>query len=566
MSQGGLNHGYSLYLKDGRPGFAVRLEGEFHSVMGPTAISGRTFLSGAITSDRRLVLQVNGETVAEATVPDLILDMPVDPPVVGFDTNRGVVELLLPPFQGKMNRVAVYRGGRAEPLARPTVPRGENLPPNIIVIISDDLCVMEVGAYGGVNVKTPRLDALAAQGMRFERCYAPVAMCVPLRNTLFTGLFPVRTGSYRNHQYCRPGTISVVQYLDQLGYRSGLAGKIHVGPRASFPFEMVPGLTRNCVSATDDYTFEYVKEFMTRDRNEPFFLKVGLIQPHAPWTLGDRSVFDPEKLVLQPHWVDTPETRRSFVNYLAEVAFLDNQVGEFLDILDDLDLTDNTVVLFLSEQGAQFPGAKWTLWDIGVRNAAMIRWSGVVEPGSVSGAIIQYVDFVPTFLDIARRGQPPAPTEPFDLDNLDLCGTSFLPLLEGKTDVHGKYAFGIHNNIPEGPPYPIRSVRMKQFSYIRNLLPEEQYINRWIQLDANHEYYVSWRRAAEMGCEHAIGAIQRNEWRPAEELYDRSQDPWELNNLVDCPDHQEILQYLREVLDDWMKQQNDPGTALDVRN
>jgi len=436
--------------------------------------------------------------------------------------------------------------------------------PNIVLIISDDLCVKEVGCYGGVNVKTPRLDSLAAQGMRFERCYATIAMCVPLRNTLFTGLFPVRTGSYRNHTYCHPGTVSVVQYLNQLGYRSGLAGKVHIGPRESFPFEMVSGLTRNCVSATDDYTFEHVKEFMTRNPDEPFFLKVGLIQPHAPWTVGDRSQFDPAKLKLPPHWADTPETRRSFVHYLAEVAFLDNQVGAFLDILDDAGLKDNTVVVFLSEQGAQFPGAKWTLWDLGLRNAAMIRWTGVVEPGSVSGAIIQYVDFVPTFLDIARRGQPPAPKEPFDLDNLDLDGTSFLAVLEGKTDKHGKYAFGIHNNIPEGPRYPMRSVRTERFSYIRNYFPEEQYVIKWIQLDENHEYYISWQRAAERGDGRAIRAIQRNEFRPAEELYDLIQDPWELDNLVDSAEHQGILKDLREALADWMKQQNDPGPSLDV--
>ena len=567
LSQGGSNHGYSLYLKDGKPGFAVRLEGELHFITGPIAISGNTVLSGTLTSNRKLVLQVNGETVAEATIPYMIIDMPADPPIIGNDLGGTAAEPRLPAFRGTMKRVALYRGGRAtvESSSRPTTLPRENPPPNIIVIIADDLCVMEVGCYGGTNVKTPRLDTLATQGMKFERFYAPVAMCVPLRNTLFTGLFPVRTGSYRNHKYCYPDTVSVVQYLDQLGYRSGLAGKVHVGPRASFPFEMVPGLTRGCTSPTDTYTFEHVKEFMTRDRNEPFFLKVGLIQPHAPWTVGDRLPFDPAKLELPPHWADTPETREAFVHYLAEVAFLDKQVGELLDVIDEADLKDNTVVLFLSEQGAQFPGAKWTLWDIGLRNAAMIRWPGVVEPGSVSGALIQYVDLVPTFLDIARHGQPPVPKEPYDLDNLGLDGTSFLGVLEGKTNEHGTYAFGIHNNIPEGPRYPMRSVRTKQFSYIRNFHPEERYVIRFVQLQEDQLYYPSWRRAAEAGDERAIRAIQRNEFRPAEELYDFTKDPWELNNLVDSPEHQEILQELREALDAWMTQQGDSGSALDVR-
>ena len=564
MSQGGSRHGYSLYLTESKPGFAVRIDGTAYSITGNDSIVEKAVLTATITSDKRLILQVDGKTVAEKTIPGLIQDMPGDPPVIGNDLHGTVAELRLPAFTGKIHRVSVHRSN-GSPSAKP---RGmvyqENPPPNIVLMIADDLSVTDIGCYGGSNVKTPRLDMLASQGMRFERCYAPVAMCVPLRNTLYTGLFPVRTGSYRNHTYCYPGTVSMVQYMNQLGYRVGVAGKLHFGPRASFPFERVPGLTENCVSATDDYTFEHVKDFMTRDRSEPFLLVAAFIQPHKPWTVGDRSQFDPDTLELPPHWIDTPEIRRSYVDYLAEVSFLDTQVGELVDIIDESGLKDNTVVIFLTEQGAQIPGAKWTLWDQGLRNGAVLRWTGVVEPGSVSDAIIQFVDFVPTFLDIARRGQAPAPKKPYDLNNLDLDGTSFLPLLEGKTDTHGKYAFGIHNNHPEGPRYSMRSVRTNRFSYIRNYHHEEQYVIKWIQLAENQMYYPSWRRAAENGDPHAIRMIQRNEFRPAEELYDMKEDPWELNNLVDSAEHQAILGELREALATWMKEQGDPGPSLDV--
>jgi len=445
-----------------------------------------------------------------------------------------------------------------------TIVRKENPPPNIVLMIADDLSFTDIGCYGSPNAKTPRLDSLAAQGMKFDHCYTAIAMCVPLRNMLYTGLFPVRTGSYRNHTDCYPGTISMVQYLNQLGYRVGLSGKVHVGPKESFPFESIPGLTPNCVSAKDDYSFDHIKEFMTRDRNEPFCLVAGFIQPHVPWTVGDCSQFDADKLKLPPHWADTPETRKCYVKYLAEVSFLDKQVGELLDIIDGSGLKENTVVVFLSEQGAQFPGAKWTCWEQGLHAGAMIRWSGVVKPGSISKAMIQYVDFVPTFLDIARREQPTAPKEPYDLDNLGLDGKSFLAVLEGKTDEHGKYAYGIHNNNPEGPRYPIRSVRTKQFSYIRNYYPEEQYVIKWVQLDEKQPYYPSWRREAEKNDPLAVRAIQRNEYRPAEELYDLTKDPWEMDNIVNFAEHQAVLQELRTALDAWMEQQNDPGASLDV--
>ncbi len=439
-------------------------------------------------------------------------------------------------------------------------------PPNFILMIADDMTYSDLGLYGSKNVETPRLDSLASQGMKFDHCYNAIAMCVPTRNMLYSGLFPARTGSYRNHTYSYPTTISMVQYFRRLGYRVGLSGKHHVGPRTSFPFEDVPGLTENCVSATDDYSFEHIKQFMTRDRNQPFFLVAGFVQPHVPWTMGDSSVFDPEKLELPPHWADTPETRRSYAKYLAEVAFLDKQVGELLDIVDETGLHDNTVVIFLSEQGAQFPGAKWTCWEQGLHAGAIVRWPGVVKPGAVSDALIQYVDFAPTMLDIARSAGAKRIGSPkrYDLDELDMDGRSFQKVLRGEAAEHGTYAYGIHNNIPEGNAYPIRSVRTKDFAYVRNLTPDVPYFVKFVQASPDQEYYPSWRLAAEEGQDRAKKAISRNENRPAEEFYDLRNDPWEMKNLVDDPQHQERIAELRQALDEWMRQQNDTGAAMDV--
>lgn len=450
--------------------------------------------------------------------------------------------------------------------ALPSTDAAGETPPNFVLMIADDLSYTDIGCYGSPNVRTPHIDSLASQGVRFEHCYNAIAMCVPTRNMLYTGLFPMRTGSYRNHTNSRPGTVSLVPYFRQLGYRVGISGKYHVGPRLSFPFEEIPGLTENCVSATDDYTFDYVKEFMTRDRDEPFFLVTGFVQPHVPWTMGDASVFEPEKLKLPPHWADTPETRDAYAKYLAEVVFLDKQIGELLAIIDDAGLRENTVVLFLSEHGAQFPGAKWTCWEQGVHAGAILRWPSVVKPETVSKAMIQYVDVVPTFLEIARinGATPKFSSNRFDLDRLDLDGTSFLKVLRGETDEHGTYAFGIHNNNPEGPRYPIRSVRTREFSYVRNLLPQERYFIKWIQGPSDQMYYPSWRRESEKEEPTAVRAIKRNEYRPAEEFYDLRNDPWEMNNLIDSPEHREKITELRKSLDDWMERQHDPGAALDA--
>jgi uncharacterized sulfatase len=448
--------------------------------------------------------------------------------------------------------------------AQPSAATDER-PPNLILMIADDLSFTDIGCYGSPNARTPNIDRLASQGARFEHCYNAIAMCVPTRNMLYTGLFPVRTGSYRNHTHSNPGTVSMVHYFNQLGYRVGLSGKVHVGPHESFPFEAVPGLTTETLSATDDYTLDGIKRFMTRDSRQPFFLVTAFIQPHMPWTMGDRTPFDPGKLKLPPHWADTPQTRAAYVRYLAEVSFLDRQVGDVLAAVDDAGLRENTIVIFLSEQGAQFPGAKWTCWEQGLHAGALIRWPGVVKPGTVSRALIQYVDFVPTLLDIARRqGCRAASSAKYDLDKLDLDGRSFINVLLGKIDEHGKYAYGIHNNHPEGPAYPIRSVRAKDFSYIRNLLPEERYVIKFMQLDPKQPYYPSWVKAAGQNNPRAAAAIRRNEFRPAEELYDLRNDPWEMSNLAKSPEHQAILKELRQALDEWMAQQHDTGAAMDV--
>src|SRR5436190_1331674 len=113
--------------------------------------------------------------------------------------------------------------------------------PNIVVFVADDLSRMEMSCYGGGNARTPHLDQLASQGLRFEKCYNSVSVCGPTRAMLYTGLYPVRNGSHRNHSTSRPGLQSMPNYLKALGYRVGIAGKRDVGPPESFSFELIGG-------------------------------------------------------------------------------------------------------------------------------------------------------------------------------------------------------------------------------------------------------------------------------------------------------------------------------------
>ena len=448
--------------------------------------------------------------------------------------------------------------GSCSAAARPTLAADRpttDSAPNVLIIMADDATYSDLPLYGGRNVKTPAIDRLASQGMMFTHAYVSMSMCLPCRTEMFTGLYPMRSGACFNHSAARAGTKSICHYLGDRGYRVGIAGKVHVKPQSSFPFKMVAGFERGCVSKTAKHECSDIRKFMSPSAEEPFCLVVALVVPHVVWTVGDPSHFDRKKLELPPHLVDTPQTRDDFAKYLAEIEVLDRQVGDVLETLDETGQADRTMVLFTSEQGAQFPGCKWTNWELGLHTGFIVRWPGKVSPGSRTDALIQYADVLPTLLE-AAGGDPQS--APFD-------GSSFLPVLLGQRTEHRQYVYAMHNNVPEGPPYPIRSVRDRHFRYIRNLTPEATYIEKHLMGLAEHNpYWATWIFATAAD-PHAYAMVHRYMHRPAEELYDSTNDPFEHGNLADDPKHAETKARLSAELDRWMREQQDPGVALDTQ-
>ncbi|WP_343701216.1 sulfatase [Chitinophaga sp.] len=425
--------------------------------------------------------------------------------------------------------------------------------PNIVIIMADDLDSRQLSCYGGKNIRTKNIDQLAAQGMRFDQMIASEAMCVPTRASLFTGLYPVRHGSFQNHKPVYDGLKSVCHYLGDQGYTVALTGKNHsTKPASVFPFKFIEGFQPNCVAPTDDYSLDEIKKFITSKETGPFCLFVMSINPHAPWTMGDPSEFDAGKLVLPPHWVDTRDVREAFTKYLAEVRRLDNQVGDVMQLLKETGQEDNTIFIFLGEQGPQFPGGKWTLWDNGQRSSMIVKWPGKVKAGTHTDAIVQYEDITPTLVAIAG-GKP--------VNGLD--GKSFLPVLAGESSQHREYAFGIHNNGPEGPSYPIRDIRDQRYKLILNLTPDKSYyIKHMMNPEKKKSYWNTWKAQAEVSAADSK-LVKRIETRPAVEFYDLKNDPFELNNLAaDARYKSKIEEYTRR-LKEWMKQQGDTGADID---
>lgn len=444
--------------------------------------------------------------------------------------------------------------------------------PNILIIMADDCTYNDLPIYGGQNAKTPHLDALARQGLVFNQAYLASAMCQPCRAELYTGQYPLSNGCAWNHSASRPDARSLPHFLRPLGYRVGIAGKVHVKPKGAFPFDPVPGFDKSCVrEPTLPHELEGIEDYMdTAKHGSPFCLVVALVEPHIPWTMGDASQYPPEELKLPPNLADTSVTRQHFSDYLAEITYMDGQVGEILDALQRSGAEQNTIVLFTSEQGSQFPGCKWTNWNTGLHTGLIARWPGRIEAGRRTDALVQYADIAPTLVQLAggEKYLPgvrwkfglPGTKEEFD-------GRSFQSVLLGKEDEHRLYAYGMHNNLPEGPRYPIRSVTDGKHRYIRNLLPNEIYIEKHLMGGGrlNNPYWATWVGADPLRQEKTYQLVKRYMSRPAEQLYITKADPYELNNrIAETGKMAEMKDSLRGALNTWMEQQHDPGAPVDT--
>ncbi len=431
-------------------------------------------------------------------------------------------------------------------------------PLNFMIILADDCTYNDLPLYGGENARTPHLDKLASEGMVFNKAYVSSSMCQPCRAELYSGLYPMSNGSAWNHSGCRPEISGMPQMLKKLGYRVGLAGKTHIRPTHVFPFEKIEGFDPNCVrNPTFDHDLSPTRKFIEGKGDEPFCLVIALTEPHVPWVMGDASQYPPKKLVLPPNIADTPRTREDFSKYLAEITYMDSQLGEILDTLESTGKHKETLVLFSSEQGSQFPGCKWTTWDTGLHTALIVRWPGKVRAGARTDALIQYADVLPTLLELAN-GKP-----------MSLDGSSFAEVLRSEKKEHRKYVYGMHNNFPEGPPYPIRTISDGTHRLILNLTPNELYIEKHLMglkgnAVLNNPYWATWVRDA-WAKPQIYKLVKRYQSRPSKEFYHTGQDRYEMNNLVKEEKYAEQIGEMQKELKKWMKAEGDPGILLDTK-
>jgi len=412
-------------------------------------------------------------------------------------------------------------------LAVPT--RAADPAPNLVLIIADDLSPEDCAAYGNKGVRTPSLDRLAREGRRFDRAFVTTSSCSPSRASLLTGRYPHQTGAPQLHQPLPAAQIGFTEHLRAAGYWTAAVGKWHLGAPALPKFDVVKqgGGPSGCE--------QWAPTLRARPKDKPFFLWLAAIDPHRayqPATIPEPH--RPEAVTVPPYLPDTPEVRRDLALYYDEITRLDGFVGQVLAELEAQGVAENTLVLFMSDNGRPFPRCKTTLYDSGIRTPFIVRWAGRVKAGTASASLVSTVDIAPTFLALA--GAKPLPGAE---------GKDFTPLLRDPTASVREHI--IAERHWHDYDDHARAVRTQRWKYIRNSYTD---IPNQPPADAvNSPSFQAMRRLRDEGELTPEQSAPFIAPRPAEELYDTQADPHELCNLAAAPEHRAVLQELRAELE-----------------
>jgi len=311
--------------------------------------------------------------------------------------------------------------------------------------------------------------------------------------------------------------------------------------------------------------YQHAKDFVQGavDNGQPFFLMANSHDPHRPFYGNDKAewyneldppavlpsrIFDPDEIVIPEFLPDIPEVRLEIAEYYNSVRRCDDMVKRVLDVLDEVDVAENTLVMFLSDNGMAFPFAKTNCYLNSTRTPWLARWPAVIEAGRVdSEHFISAVDYLPTVLDTLGIASPEG-----------VNGSSRLPVLRGKKQDGCTQVFTQFQQTSGRRNYPMRCVQTKHFGYIFN--PWSDGEREFRNESQNGRSWKAMNEAEENNPDLAA----RNRLfthRVLEEFYDFENDPHALNNLIGDPEHPDEVEKLRYSLEEWMANVDDPALA-----
>ena len=421
---------------------------------------------------------------------------------------------------------------------------GRQARPNIVVFLADD-AGMDFGCYGNTAISTPNIDKLAAKGLRFERAFLTSPQSSPSRTSMMTGMFPHTIGTEDLHDGLAPGQRTIPGYLGEVGYETAVMLKTHWGPVGDKQFSRIlkagyePGQGPLTKTTWDSYD-----EFLDDNKDNPFFLWVGFIDPHRPYNRDKCArINDPGEIDVPPFLVDDPATARDMADYYDEISRMDGDVGRMVAGLEKRGLSDNTIIVFLSDNGRPFPRCKGTLYDTGIQTPLIVVWNGVTRAGSVhSNGLVSTIDLAPTILDMAGVEKP-----------ADMYGESFVPLIRKPSGRGREFVFA-ERNWHDTDEY-IRCVRTEKLKLVYNAYYD---LPHGTPMDVStSDSWYSLKAAQREGGLTPEQSLLFECPRAMVEIYDLEKDPMELNNVADCPEYRERGKHLSKLLTDWQKQTGD---------
>jgi arylsulfatase A-like enzyme len=435
--------------------------------------------------------------------------------------------------------------------------------PNVLVVLSDDHAAPHLGCYGDPNIRTPNFDAFAKSAVRFDRAYVTSPQCVPSRASLMTGRSPLAAGMTRFSAALPADVTTYPELLRKAGYFTGVAGRTYHLDGATSPEIAAPIQKHDLKTFPRRLDFvktagpgpkcvEQFREFLDAvPQGKPFCLQLCFADPHRP--LDENAIpqpHDPAKLKLPAHFPDTAAVREDFARYYDEIARLDGYFAQVLAELDKRGIAENTIVVFMGDNGAAQWRGKGTLNEFGIHVPLLVRWPGVTRGGTTSAELISGEDLAPTLLEAC--GQKPLK---------EMTGRSFAALLKGERFEGRKYVFAERGPHGSGLPGTSSAFDMGRVVVGRThkLIYNALYHLPYDAVDFGQSPMFKEVRdlAKEKKLPEPLNALYDGRPRAMIEVYDLANDPFELTNLAGRPEAAEAERELRAALVEWMTLQRD---------
>lgn len=441
--------------------------------------------------------------------------------------------------------------------------------PNVLLITVDDMNYNSPGVTGCSMAEiTPHIDRLAGEGIRFVQSHVTIAVCQPSRSVLMTGRYPHRNGAL-GFDPIRADVPTLQEQLRQADYLQGIIGKTsHLSPvpKMCWDYFVRTYTPEHAWGRSPQAYYHYAKNFFARAKasGKPFFLMANSHDPHRPFAGSQQELevfggalafsrrYAPEEIGVPGFLPDLPEVRREVAEYYTSVHRADESVGQILRALEEAGAADDTLVMFLSDNGMAFPFAKTNCYLNSTRTPWIVRWPGRIAAGRVDEEqLISGIDFMPTILEAV--GLPP-------VEGMD--GRSFLPLLLEQTWEPNPDVFTVFNITAARKHFPMRCIQTTRFGYIYNAWADGT--TRFQNESMSGLTYLAMKSAAATDASVA-DRVRLFDYRVREEFYDFANDPEGLDNLLDEPEYQADIRELRGRLEARMRQSGDPLLEAYVR-